>query len=56
MKVVVVTTSELGWNCVIGVYSSEEVALKAVNEIDEGTIEELEGKCYHFGMWEVIDE
>lgn len=29
MKVIVVTDAELGWDCVVGVYASEEAILKS---------------------------
>ena len=47
VNVCVVTNSELGWDCVVGVWPSEE---EAVVELGEGErdIEYLEGICYHF--------
>ena len=39
-RVIVVTNPELGWDCVVGVYTSEE-------EIDEEFTED-EGYVYHY--------
>lgn len=37
MKVVVVTNVEYGWDCIVGVYANEEVAIKTILE-DRGEV------------------
>lgn len=47
MKVVVVTNTELGWDCIVGVFSSLELAVEVVGEKGE-TQDELESISYFF--------
>ena len=50
MDVVVVTNTELGWDCVIGVFGTIDLAIKYLNEDKEIplTQRELENICYVF--------
>lgn len=48
--VIVLSNSELGWDCIVGVFNSEEEAVKQLNE-DEGEVhtqDYYEQRCYCF--------
>jgi len=48
LNVVVLTNPELGWDCVVGVYTSKEAACKDFCDGDYNTPEELEDAGYIF--------
>ncbi len=50
----VVTNSELGWDCIVGVYETEMSAVEATSRDNGGkSKEELESICFHFGMHDI---
>ena len=55
INVCVVTNSELDWDCVVGVWRSEEEAVKELAEGDEEVTKaylEYE-RCHHFEIYSV---
>lgn len=47
MNVIVLTNSELGWDCVVGVYSTEAQILEEFKD-EFKTKEEMQQVCYRF--------
>ena len=53
-KVFVLTGNDLGWDCVVGVYSSEEKLLKSFEEHEFSDIEEMKKEYPSFIITETV--